>query len=163
MLGFMWGALQSRGPGVWVLGPGRKDPLNSTGIGSEGSRMLAAPVGSDRPVKTNTLPRSGDVCTPPFLQLQKLLSPTQGSITSQPPKNTREMHRTAAAQPGDSVQSWDGTVPAPPAEPGCLCLPALTWALTFSAPPGSGTCPTTNKECCAINWFHHSVITVLML
>jgi len=40
-------------------------------------------------------------------------------------KNMREMHRTAAAQTGDCMQRRDGTLPAPPVEPGCLCLLTL--------------------------------------
>lgn len=41
-------------------------------------------------------------------------------------KNIREMHRTAAAQTGTACRDVMGqTLPAPPAEPGCLRLPAL--------------------------------------
>lgn len=110
---------------VWVLGPGRNNPLKLTEIVSGGSRMLAAPIGCQTC-------EPGDVCVRPHVYSCRNCSHLHREalhLSHQMDKKMREMHRTTAVQPGDSVQNCGGTVLAPPAEPGCLCLPALLQAL----------------------------------
>lgn len=156
---------QSRGPGVWAWGPGRNDPLKSTEMVSEGSRVLAAPMGCQS-CEHKLCPAQG-MCVCPHSSSCRNCSHLYREafhLSPQMDKNMREMHRTAAAWPGDSVQGCDGTVmgqcrarlPLPP-------CPSIGIILTFPAPPGPGNCLTTNKQCCTINWLHHRVTTVLRL
>lgn len=88
--------LESRGPGVWVLGPGRNDPLKSTGIVSEGSKMqVAGRSYRVRPVSTNTAQARGCVC-PHFYSYRNFshLHREAPNLTSQPP-NGQEHQRNA--------------------------------------------------------------------
>lgn len=120
---------ERRGPAVWVLGPGRNDPLKSTETAPEGSRMQAASSSyrmSD--LWAQTLCPGQGMCVCPHSHSYRNCSHLHREalhLSHRMDRNMTEMHRTAAARPGDSVQSCDGTVPAPPAEPGCLSLPAL--------------------------------------
>lgn len=87
---------------VWVLGPGRNNPLKLTEIVSGGSRMLAAPIGCQTC-------EPGDVCVPPCLQLQKLLSSAQGGITSQPPngqEDERNAQDNSSTARGQCAELW---------------------------------------------------------
>lgn len=80
------------GSGYWVLGGMTPWNPQKLCLREVGCRLLADPTGSD--LSAQTLPRPGNVCVPPFLQLQKLLPPAQGGITSQPP-NGQEHQRHA--------------------------------------------------------------------